>query len=82
MERAIRMKSVRVFINGSGLEVAADATALEAVTLADREDGEGVRTGRRVITDSRGLAVLPGSPVFGGAIFRTVRTKPDSRESV
>ena len=70
------MSAVRVFVNGASLEVAADATALEALSLADREDAREVEAGRRIITDSRGLGVAPGSPVFGGAIFRTARARP------
>ena len=70
------MSDVRVFVNGVGLEVSREATALEAVARADRAEAEEVVAGRRMITDSRGLAVPPRSAVFAGAIFRTVRAKP------
>ena len=76
MERTIHMNAVRVFVNGAALEIAAGATALDAVAMADAEEARQVQDGHRMITDSRGLAITPGSPVFGGAIFRTVRAKP------
>jgi hypothetical protein len=69
------MSDVRVFVNGVGIQIAREATALEALAVADRAEAEEVAAGRRMITDSRGLAVPPSSPVFAGAIFRTVRAK-------
>ena len=72
------MNQVRVFVNGFALDVAGGVTALDAVAAANREEADAVKAGHRVITDSRGLAVEPGSPVFGGAIFRTVRARPSA----
>jgi hypothetical protein len=69
------MTEVRVFVNGVAIEIAREATALDAVAQADRAEAEDVAAGRRMITDSRGLAVPPRSSVFAGAIFRTVRAK-------
>lgn len=69
------MSDVRVFINGVGFDVPRGATALEALAKADRPEAEEVIAGRRMITDSRGLAIPPQSEVFGGAIYRTVRAK-------
>jgi hypothetical protein len=57
------------------MEVPRESTALEAIALADRAEAEAVVAGRRMITDSRGLAVPARSEVFAGAIFRTVRAK-------
>ena len=76
MERTIHMNAIRVFVNGVPLEIAAGATALDAVAMADADEARKVKAGQRLITDSRGLAIAPGSPVFGGAIFRTVRARP------
>jgi hypothetical protein len=72
------MSDVRVFVNGVGLDIPKDATALDAIALADRAEAEEVAAGRRMITDSRGLTVPPRSGVFGGAIFRTVRARPSA----
>lgn len=69
------MSDVRVFVNGVGIEINREATALDAVAQADRAEAEEVAAGRRMITDSRGLAVPPRSAVFAGAIFRTVRAR-------
>jgi hypothetical protein len=74
------MNPVRVFVNGVALELAPGATALDAVALADRREAEEVAAGRRLITDSRGLAIPSHSAVFAGAIFRTIRAKLSARE--
>jgi hypothetical protein len=74
------MSDVRVFVNGVGIEIPRDATAIEAVARADRSEAEEVAAGRRMITDSRGLAVPARSAVFAGAIFRTVRAKASAGE--
>lgn len=74
------MNPVRVFVNGVALELARGASALDAVALADRKEAEEVAAGRRMITDSRGLAIPASSEVFAGAIFRTVRAKPLARD--
>ena len=72
------MSDVRVFVNGVGIEIARDKTALDAVARVDRAEAEEVAAGRRMITDSRGLSLPPRSAVFAGAIFRTVRAKPST----
>jgi hypothetical protein len=69
------MSDVRVFVNGVGIEIARESTALDAVARVDRNEAEEVAAGRRMITDSRGLAVPARSEVFAGAIFRTVRAR-------
>lgn len=70
------MPTVRVFVNGVGVDAPTGATAVAALALVDRPEAEEVAAGRRAITDSRGIVVPPGSTVFAGAIFRTVRAKP------
>jgi hypothetical protein len=69
------MSAVRVFINGTGIEVAPDSTALAALAVADRAEADAVTAGKRMLTDSRGIAIAAESRVFAGAIFRTVRAK-------
>ncbi|HYV96875.1 MAG TPA: hypothetical protein VE967_05425 [Gemmatimonadaceae bacterium] len=69
------MAGVRVFVNGKALECEPGATALDAVAQADRKEAEEVHSGRRMIVDSRGIAVSPYEPVFAGAIFRTLRQR-------
>ncbi len=69
------VRQLRVFVNGLGLEVPPGSTALEAVARADRPEAQEVAAGRRMIVDSRGLAVPAASPAFAGAIFRTVRAR-------
>lgn len=67
--------SVRVFVDGAGLDVPRGATALDAVRARSVAAAEAVRGGGRVITDSRGLPVAPDAPVVAGAIFRLVASR-------
>jgi hypothetical protein len=75
MSEPTALPPVRVFVNGAGLDVPPQATALDAVRAADAAEGEAVEAGRRGITDSRGLDVPPTAPAYSGAIYRTVRAK-------
>jgi len=67
--------TVRVYVNGRGLDVPADATPEDAVRLADPALADGIAAGDRRITDSRGLPVEPSAPLFSGAIFRVVGSR-------
>jgi hypothetical protein len=66
---------VRVYINARPIEVAATATALEAVAAWDETQAVAVRSGERLITDSRGIVTANTTPVHNGAIFRIVRAR-------
>ena len=63
---------MRVYVNATGLDVPAGATALDAVRVWNAEAAEEVAIGRRVIADSRGLNTEPDSPAHGGAIYRVL----------
>lgn len=63
---------VRVFVNGRGLDAPAGGTALDAVAAQSASDAEGVRDGRLLVTDSRGLPVRADTTLFNGAVFRLV----------
>ena len=67
--------TVRVFVGATGISVPAGCTALDAVRAADASAADDVATGRRLITDSRGLPTDPGAPVHGGAIYRLVSAR-------
>jgi hypothetical protein len=67
--------TARIYINGKSVDVEATATALEAVEAWDAEQGAAVRSGERMITDSRGIPARNDSPVHNGAIFRIVRAR-------
>jgi len=68
-------ETVRIYINAAGVEVPSSATALEAVEAWNAAEAAAIRNGERMITDSRGLAADPESPVQNGAIFRIVRAR-------
>lgn len=68
-----------VFVNGAKLDVAASAAALDAVRAWDSDAAAAIEQGTRALTDSRGLALPPGSPLYAGAILRVgaVRDRDD-----
>ena len=65
-------ETVRVFVNGKGVDAPAGGTALDAVAVHAAGDAERVRAGAMLVTDSRGLPVSPDSALFNGAVFRLV----------
>ena len=68
-------ETVRVYIDGRGIDVAAGAPVLDALTQLDAALADAVRGGQRALTDSRGLPVPADTPAFGGAIFRVVSAR-------
>ena len=71
-------ETVRIYINGRPVDVDAAATALEAVEAWDETQAVAVRSGERMITDSRGIVTANNTPVHNGAIFRIVRARQTS----
>ncbi len=75
-------ETVRVYINARPVEVDAGVTALQAVEAWDETQAAAVRSGERMITDSRGIVTANNTPVHNGAIFRIVRARQaDADES-
>jgi hypothetical protein len=68
-------EKVRIYINAKAVEVDVTATALEAVEAWDELQAAAVRSGERMITDSRGIVTANNTPVHNGAIFRIVRAR-------
>ena len=64
--------TVRVFVNGRGLDAPAGGTALDAVSLHSASDAAAVTSGAMLVTDSRGLPVPADSPLYNGALFRLI----------
>lgn len=65
-------ETVRVFVNGRGLDAPAGGTALDAIALVLPSDSAEVQAGRMIVTDSRGLPVPADSPLYNGALFRVI----------
>ncbi len=64
--------TVRVFVNGQGLDAPAGGTAIDAVAVHSPTDATAVRSGALLVTDSRGLPVPADTPLFNGALFRLI----------
>ena len=68
-------ETVRIYINGKPVDVDSNATALEAVETWNAVQAASIRSGDRMITDSRGIPARNDAPVHNGAIFRIVRAR-------
>ena len=71
--------TLRVFVNGAGIDVPRGATALDAVRAADAAAAAAVESGAQIVTDSRGLPTDAAQAVHAGAIFRLVPRRDRSR---
>ena len=67
--------TVRVYINGRGVDAPAQGTALDAVRIADPIAAQEITDGRRALADSRGLPAPADSAIYQGAIFRLVAVR-------
>jgi hypothetical protein len=72
---------VRVFVNASGVDVPAGATALDAVRAFDDAMAREVDESKRLITDSRGLPIDPNTPMSAGSILRLVANRAGARDA-
>jgi hypothetical protein len=70
--------TVRIYINAKPVEIAASATALDAVEAWDATQAAAIRRGERLITDSRGIVTANDTRVHNGSIFRIVRARQAS----
>ena len=64
--------TMRVFVNGVGLDAPSGGTAIDAVELHSAADATAVREGAMLVTDSRGLPVPADTALFNGALFRLI----------
>jgi hypothetical protein len=71
-------ETVRIYINAKPIDVAASATALDAVEALDETQAAAIRRGERLITDSRGIVTANDTRLHNGAIFRIVRARQAS----
>jgi hypothetical protein len=71
-------ENVRIYINGKPIEIAASATALDAVEAWDTTQAAAIRRGERLITDSRGIVTANDTRLHNGAIFRIIRARQAS----
>ena len=71
-------ETVRIYINAKPIEIAASATALDAVEAWDATLAAAIRRGERLITDGRGIVTANDTRVHNGAIFRIVRARQAS----
>ncbi|MGE0440414.1 MAG: hypothetical protein AB7S39_07960 [Gemmatimonadales bacterium] len=66
--------TIPVFLNDRCLMVAPGTTAVEAVRQEDAALADAVAAGTANLTDGRGIALAPESPLGAGAILRAARS--------
>ena len=71
-------ESVRVYVNATAVDVSPGSTALDCVRVWQTNEADAILSGKRVITDSRGLPIPSDSPARAGSIFRTVTNRSSS----
>ncbi len=67
---------VRIYIDAKPVDARRGSHLIDALACASPADAHQVRSGNRVVTDSRGLPASPDSEVYDGAIFRIVSARP------
>lgn len=65
-------ESIRVYVNGRGVDVPAGSCAIDAVRESDTVSADQVLAGDRALTDSRGLPIEPSALLVNGSIVRLV----------
>lgn len=66
---------VRIYIDAKPVDASRGSQLIDALASASPADAEQVRSGKRMLTDSRGLPAAPESEVFAGAIYRVVSAR-------
>jgi tagatose-1,6-bisphosphate aldolase non-catalytic subunit AgaZ/GatZ len=69
------MNTIRVYVNGQGVDVPRGATALDALRVADPDAARLVEEGKRALVDSRGLGLSPTAVLSAGSIVRVVSAR-------
>ena len=63
---------IRVFVNGSAVDVAAGTDVATAVAATDPAMAEMIEKGGAYVTDGRGIEVDPAARLSAGAILRVI----------
>jgi hypothetical protein len=69
---------IPVFVNSVKVELATGSTALDAVRQWSDAAAQEVTDGAKIITDDRGLPILPDTTIHGGSIFRLLPARAAS----
>jgi hypothetical protein len=69
---------IPVFVNSVKVELATGSTALDAVRQWSDSAAQEVTDGAKIITDDRGLPILPDTTIHGGSIFRLLPARAAS----
>jgi hypothetical protein len=74
-------ETVRIYINAKPVDVDATSTVLQAIASWNEAQAAAIRSGERMVTDSRGIPARNDAPVHNGAIFRIVRARQATEDN-
>jgi hypothetical protein len=74
-------ETVRIYINAKPVDVDATSTVLQAIASWNEAQAAAIRSGERMVTDSRGIPARNDAPVHNGAIFRIVRARQAAEDN-
>ncbi len=63
-------ESIPVFVNDKVVRVTADSSVADAIAACDAALAKALEAGRAQVTDGRGIALDPRTPVYSGAVLR------------
>jgi hypothetical protein len=69
---------IPVFVNSVKIELPTGSMALDAIRLWNDAAAQEVTNGGKIITDDRGLPILPETIIHGGSIFRLLPARAAS----
>ncbi|MEK7402959.1 MAG: hypothetical protein AABZ80_11460 [Gemmatimonadota bacterium] len=68
---------LRVFVNADAVTVPSGSSAIDCVRAWKGDEADAVASGKRLITDSRGLPIDATTPAQSGSIYRTVTSRAE-----
>ncbi len=66
---------VRIFVNSRPVDGEPGESVIGAISRWDSELAEQLNTGKKALSDSRGLSIALDTVVYNGAIFRVVSAR-------
>ena len=72
-------ESIPVFVNDKAVRVMADSSVADAIATCDAALARALEAGSAQVTDGRGIALDPRTPVYSGAILRVIVSARQAR---
>jgi hypothetical protein len=73
-------ESIAVFVNEKAVRVPASSSVAQAVAAYDAALAGALEAGGAQVSDGRGIAIDPSTPVYSGAILRVIVSARQQRD--